>query len=58
MAKHEKKAEEEREKAPIACEGCIKWERFGKNCYVFWENKKICTRKAVNVEELMNEPSL
>jgi len=28
---------------PDCCDGCVKWEKFGKNCWVFWENKKECT---------------
>ncbi len=28
---------------PPVCQGCMKWERFGKGCWVFWEKKKVCT---------------
>ncbi|MFH2027771.1 MAG: hypothetical protein ABIJ08_01405 [Nanoarchaeota archaeon] len=30
---------------PDCCEDCIKWEQFGKNCWVYWELKKNCTQK-------------
>ncbi|MBI1970670.1 hypothetical protein HYS47_02910 [Candidatus Woesearchaeota archaeon] len=29
--------------APV-CEGCMNWERFGKNCWVYWDEKKVCTQ--------------
>ncbi|MBS3097261.1 hypothetical protein J4209_00535 [Candidatus Woesearchaeota archaeon] len=29
---------------PKCCEGCIKWEKFGKECWVYWEEKKNCTQ--------------
>ncbi|MBI2147556.1 hypothetical protein HYU19_03695 [Candidatus Woesearchaeota archaeon] len=29
--------------APV-CEGCLNWERFGKSCWVYWDDKKICTQ--------------
>ena len=28
---------------PAVCRGCLKWERFGRKCWVFWEGKKVCT---------------
>ena len=34
------------EKIPDCCEGCVKWEKFGKGCFVYWEEKKECTQKA------------
>jgi len=30
-------------KAPEVCEGCIRWEQFGKDCWVYWDLKKECT---------------
>ncbi len=29
--------------API-CEGCIKWQWFGRNCWVYWEGKRCCSQ--------------
>ena len=33
-----------KEKAPMCCEGCLNFERFGNDCWVYWENKKDCTQ--------------
>ena len=44
------------EEAPNeVCKGCLRWERFGRNCFVFWEGKKVCTMKATTEEEWANE---
>jgi hypothetical protein len=26
------------------CKECIKYKKFGKNCWYFWDLKKVCTR--------------
>ncbi|MBI3027556.1 hypothetical protein HYY70_05590 [Candidatus Woesearchaeota archaeon] len=40
----EQKTEEKPKKdAPACCLGCVRWEKFGKNCYYYWEGKKHCT---------------
>jgi hypothetical protein len=31
------------------CKGCLKWEKMGRNCSVFWEGKKWCTLKVTSV---------
>ncbi|MBI4150454.1 hypothetical protein HY488_03550 [Candidatus Woesearchaeota archaeon] len=31
------------EETPPVCKGCQKWEYFGKQCWVYWEKKKVCT---------------
>ena len=31
------------------CDGCSKWEEHGEECWVFWENKKICSQHSDNV---------
>ena len=31
------------EEIPAVCRGCRKWDIFGKNCWVYWEKKKVCT---------------
>lgn len=35
-----------------ACKGCVRWDKFGKNCHYFWEAKKECSMYATTVEEL------
>lgn len=47
----EEKSKGEKAGAP-ACEGCIRWERFGRNCHYFWELKKECSMYAANIEEM------
>jgi len=37
------------------CKGCLRWERFGRNCFVFWEGKKVCTMRINSEEELASE---
>jgi hypothetical protein len=54
MAEEEKETKEEKKdkNIPPACRGCIRWERFGKNCWYFWESKKECSMFASSPEEL------
>lgn len=35
------------DKAPC-CEGCIKWEEFGRKCWVYWDKKKVCSQHTDN----------
>ena len=37
-------AKEEKIAAPNCCAGCVKWDMFGKNCWVYWDLKKQCTQ--------------
>lgn len=37
----------ESESAPECCDGCVNWERFGKECWVYWELKKDCTMHSI-----------
>ena len=37
------------------CKTCLKWERFGKDCHVYWEGKTFCTLKVNNHEEWTEE---
>jgi len=37
--------EKEKVEAPTCCEECLKWQQFGKNCWVYWERKSHCTQK-------------
>jgi len=48
---NEKSASNSKEVAPEVCKNCLRWEKFGKNCYVYWEGKKFCTRKVLTMEE-------
>ena len=35
--------EEITKNVPPCCVGCVRWEKFGKSCYYYWEGKKHCT---------------
>ncbi|MFH1915854.1 MAG: hypothetical protein ABIJ21_01185 [Nanoarchaeota archaeon] len=35
----------------VVCQSCLKWDRFGDGCRVFWEDKKICTMRVTTPEE-------
>ncbi|MBM3230015.1 hypothetical protein FJZ26_06290 [Candidatus Parvarchaeota archaeon] len=39
--------------APV-CVGCLRWEKFGESCWVYWEGKKFCTMKVNSVEDWKN----
>jgi len=41
------------EEIPECCEDCIKWEQFGKDCWIYWEKKKSCTQKVTNVSDIV-----
>jgi len=45
-----------KQKAPGApvCIGCLRWDKFGEGCWVYWEHKKVCTMKVLNVEDWKN----
>ena len=43
---------------PTCCVGCIRWERFGKNCYYYWEGKKHCTMWTADWEEAAQQQPL
>jgi len=32
------------EKIPGCCKGCIKFDQFGKECWVYWNDKKECSQ--------------
>ncbi|MBS3131041.1 hypothetical protein J4212_01290 [Candidatus Woesearchaeota archaeon] len=55
MAKEEKTKESK--DMPPCCAGCIRWERFGKKCWYFWENKKECTMWTSDVNEMAAQDS-
>ncbi|MBS3109845.1 hypothetical protein J4227_04935 [Candidatus Woesearchaeota archaeon] len=54
--KKEGKKKEHRAKQPGApvCVGCLRWDKFGDSCWVYWEGKKFCTMKVHNIEEWKN----
>jgi len=33
-----------KENIPECCKGCSKFDQFGKDCWVYWENKKECSQ--------------
>ena len=36
-------------KIPECCKGCLKYDQFGKECWVFWENKRDCTHHSAKM---------
>lgn len=40
------------------CQGCIKWDQFKKDCFVYWDKKKHCTMKVANQDELDKQTSM
>ena len=38
---------------PSCCVGCVRWEKFGKNCWYYWEGKKHCTMWTGSWDEVM-----
>ena len=47
----EKSSSKTKEEPPLVCKTCLRWDKFGKDCYVYWEGKKFCTRKVLTMEE-------
>ena len=33
------------------CKDCVVWEKFGKNCFYYWESKKDCTMTTYDWDE-------
>ena len=49
--------QEKKSDTPAVCQGCVRWERFGKNCFYYWELKKHCTMWTSDWEEAaMQQP--
>ena len=48
----EKNERSDKNMAP-ACRGCVRWDRFGKSCFYYWENKKHCTMWAGSWDEVV-----
>ncbi|HLG23692.1 MAG TPA: hypothetical protein VI564_02050 [Candidatus Nanoarchaeia archaeon] len=38
---------------PLCCRGCVRWERFGKQCHYYWELKKHCTMWAGSWDQVV-----
>mgnify|MGYP003343075607 CR=1 FL=1 len=45
-------AKQAQKNIPIACVGCLRFQKHGKNCWYFWELKKHCTMWTSDVDEL------
>jgi hypothetical protein len=39
-----------KEEVPECCKGCLSYEKFGKNCWIYWEHKKECTQNTSKVQ--------
>lgn len=40
------------------CKDCIKFARFKKDCFVYWDKKKHCTMRAANDDEMARQASV
>ncbi|HLC64718.1 MAG TPA: hypothetical protein VJI46_01180 [Candidatus Nanoarchaeia archaeon] len=40
--------------APECCTGCLNWERFKHECWVYWESKKNCTQHSSSQQGFTN----
>ena len=40
---------------PACCRGCVRWQKFGRNCYYYWEGKKHCTMWAASWDEVVQQ---
>ncbi len=36
---------------PACCVGCVRWQKFGRSCWYYWEGKKHCTMWISSWEE-------
>ena len=43
MKEEDNSVNKEQKSVPSCCVGCVRWEKFGKSCYYYWEGKKHCT---------------
>ncbi len=43
---------------PACCVDCVIWEKFGKNCFYYWEGKKHCTMHTSDWEEASMQQQL
>ena len=49
--KADTKEQENKPDMPSCCVGCVRWEKFGKKCFYYWENKKECSMWADDWDE-------
>ena len=55
----QKPQQEKKSDTPTCCVGCVRWERFGKKCFYYWEGKKHCTMWVADWEDAaMQQPLL
>ena len=40
------------EEVPECCDGCVKWQQFGSECWVYWEKKKNCSQHTPTGEDI------
>lgn len=38
-----------------SCVGCVIWEKFGKNCFYHWEDKKECSMFASDWDDVSKQ---
>ena len=53
-----KTKEENSKNVPACCVGCVRWEKFGKSCYYYWEGKKHCTMWISSWDDAMMQQPL
>lgn len=40
------------------CKDCLKFERFNKSCWVYWDGKKFCTQKVKDMNDWIEKESI
>jgi len=53
MGEQKLEGQQKKSNAPLCCVGCVRWEKFGKQCFYYWELKKHCTMWAGSWDEAM-----
>jgi len=53
MEESQEEKKEKKSSVPLACQGCVRWEKFGKQCFYYWEGKKHCTMWTSNYNDLL-----
>ncbi len=43
---------------PSCCKGCVKWDKFGKECWVYWDLKKECTMHLTDWNDMALQQNL
>jgi hypothetical protein len=47
--------QENKSNIPSCCTDCVRWEKFGKNCFYHWESKKNCSMRTSDYDEAMQQ---